>query len=105
MKSKLLIAFFATFMMCSCANKAEKELLTVLENATEQMENANDCEEGKSINNDLCDKMKSIGKEYEDDIEKIDDKSKIDEAFRKYMDVRQEKCGDAHLFMVIPSVK
>lgn len=105
MKTKFMVLLFAGAMLCACgSNQAKKELLKAIEDATEEMENASDGDECKSINDDLCDEMKKIGKEYGDVIEKIDDKKPIDDAFSKYMDVRREKCPEGHLFMKIPSV-
>ena len=105
MKKILAIAVVALGLI-SCKNSVESDILSAFEDATEKMEQIKNADEGKEINDELCKTLQQIVFENKEDVLKLANEGSkdIDEVFKKYMDVREEKCGEAHMFMIIPSL-
>lgn len=94
-------------LLCSCSKSFKSELVGALDDATEKMKEAKDVDEGKDVNKGLCAKMDEIAKNFtSEDILKLDedDQKEISDAYDRYMEARKDKCGDAHMFMELPSL-
>lgn len=97
-----------TIALClfSCKNSVESEIIATFEDATSKMEQVNNVDEGKEVNNDLIEALHKIMREHKEEVKELCEKGSddIQKAFKKYMDVRKEKCGEADMFMIIPSL-
>ena len=91
---KLLIPMvaFATFLFVACSKPSPvDEAISLIEEATEQVEKAKNITELESISQDFEAKFDALDKKYPDFKPTADEDKKLDEVQKKFEDAMQKK--------------
>lgn len=91
---KFLAMAFCAMMMVSCGGGGVKaDLISAIEDATEEMENAKNAEDVQAISDNFQKKMKELEEKYGEEAEKMSeaDQKEVQDALGKFISVSMTK--------------